>query len=129
MSEEPIAHIGTSAQVNLDGAVETPAADAPQPTFPLVRDPALLLVKGKNGENKQYIKSLAHAVVTVVGKYGYANLKCVGASAVNNAMKAFTIASGDAKTHGLNLVVSSGFQSATFDEVEKTAMMLKVFDR
>lgn len=96
---------------------------------PATNDPALLLVKGKNGENKGYIKSLAHAVVTVIAKYGYANLKCVGASAVNNAMKAFTIASGEAKTKGVNLVLSSGFQSAMFDNVEKTAMMLKVFDR
>ncbi len=92
-------------------------------------DPALLLVKGKFGENKQYIKSLAHAVVTVIGKYGYANLKCVGASSVNNAIKSFTIASGEAKMHGLNLVLSAGFQNAMFDDVEKTAMVFKVFDR
>src|SRR5665213_1278813 len=94
-----------------------------------VIDPALLLVKGKNGENKQYIKSLAHAVIIVIGKYGYANLKCVGASAVNNAVKAITISSGEAKTRGLNLVVSSGFQNALFDDVEKTAILFKVFDR
>lgn len=92
-------------------------------------DPALLLVKGKNGENKQYIKTLAHAVVTVIAKYGYANLKCVGASSVNNAIKSFTIASGEAKTHGLNLVLSAGFQNAMFDDVEKTAMVFKIFDR
>lgn len=94
-----------------------------------VSDPALLLVKGKNGENKQYIKQLAHAVITVIGKYGYANMKCVGASAVNNAIKSFTIASGEAKTRGLNLVLSAGFQNAMFDDVEKTAMLFKVFDR
>lgn len=92
-------------------------------------DPALLLVKGKNGENKQYIKSLAHAVITVVAKYGYANLKCVGASAINNAMKSITIASGVAKTRGINLVVSPSFQEAIFDNVEKTAMTLNVFNR
>lgn len=95
----------------------------------LDRDPALLLVKGKSGENKQYVKGLAHAIVTVVSKYGYANLKCVGASAVNNAMKSFTIAGGEAKTRGVNLVVTGGFQNAIFDDVEKTALMFKVFDR
>jgi stage V sporulation protein SpoVS len=94
-----------------------------------VNDPALLLVKGKNGENKQYIKSLAHAIMTVIEKYGYASLKCVGASSVNNAIKSFTIAAGEAKTHGLNIVLSAGFQNAMFDDVEKTAMVLKIFDR
>jgi stage V sporulation protein S len=92
-------------------------------------DPALLLVRGKNGENKEYIKSLAHAVVTVITKYGYANLKCVGASAINNAMKSITIASGEAKKKGVNLVVSPSFQEATFDGMDKTAMMLAVFNR
>lgn len=94
-----------------------------------VNDPALLLVKGKNGENKQYVKSLAHAIVTVISKYGYASLKCVGAASVNNAIKSFTIAAGEAKVHGLNLVLSSGFQNAMFDDVEKTAIVIKVFDR
>lgn len=95
----------------------------------ITEDPALLRVLGKNGENKQYIKGLAHAVVTVITKYGYANLKCVGASAVNNAMKAITIASGEAKTRGVNLVVSPAFQEAIFDQIEKTAIMLAVFNR
>lgn len=93
------------------------------------QDPALLLVKGKNGENKQYIKSLSHAVVTVVTKFGYANLKCVGASALNNALKAIIIASGDAKKKGVNLVVAPSFQEAIFDNVEKTAIMLNVVNR
>ena len=103
--------------------------DAPPTEFVDISDPALLLVKGKNGENKQYIKSLSHAVMTVLSKYGYANLKCVGASAVNNAIKAITISAGEAKTRGVDLVFSSGFQNAMFDAVEKTAIMIKVFAR
>lgn len=95
----------------------------------LEEDPAMLLVKGKYGENKQYIKSLSHAIVTVISKFGYASLKCVGASSVNNAVKAFTIASGEAKVHGLDLVLSSGFQNAMFADVEKTAIVFKIFDR
>lgn len=109
--------------------IPVPATPLPPQQDVFTGDPALLLVKGKNGENKQYIKSLAHAVITVLGKYGYANLKCVGASAVNNAVKAVTISSGDAKTKGIDLVFSSGFQNAIFDDVEKTAIMIKVFDR
>lgn len=93
------------------------------------QDPALLLVKGKNGENKQYIKTLSHAVITVLTKYGYVNLKCVGASAVNNAMKSITVASGEAKKKGVNLVVSPSFQEASFEGIEKTAILLSVFNR
>jgi stage V sporulation protein SpoVS len=98
-----------------------------EPVF--VEDPALLKVRGQNGENKQYIKQLAHAIIIVMSKYGYANLRCVGASAVNNAVKAFTVASGEAKIRGLDLVLNSGFQSAMFDGVEKTAILFKVFNR
>jgi stage V sporulation protein SpoVS len=96
-------------------------------------DPGLLLIKGKNGENKDYVKKLAHAILIVIGKFGYANLKCVGASAVNNAIKAVTIASGEAKKRGVNLVVSPSFQEANFgsgdSSVEKTAIVLNVFNR
>lgn len=89
-------------------------------------DPGLLMVKGKNGENKQYIKSLSHAVLIVIGKYGYANLKCVGASAINNALKAITVASGEAMKRGVDIWVKPSFQEAMFNDVEKTAMMLHV---
>lgn len=92
-------------------------------------NPSLLLVKGKSGENKNYIKTLAHAILTVMAKYGGADLKCVGASSLNNAIKAIIIASGEAKTKGVNIVISPSFQEAMFDNVEKTAVLLSVFDR
>lgn len=110
----------------------TPVAQPQLPVPDNGVDPGLLLVKGKNGENKQYIKSLSHAVLTVVGKYGYANLKCVGASAINNALKSITIASGEAMKRGVDVWVKPSFQEATFgsrdagDLAEKTAMMLHV---
>ena len=98
-----------------------------------LEDPSELRVRGQDGENKPYIKTLAHAALTVVSKYGHANLKCVGASAINNAMKAIVIASGDAKKKGINLVVSPSFQEAEFKiegvYVKKTAMMLTIYDR
>lgn len=116
-----------SEEVTTNQPQETVPVTTPIPV--VATDPALLLVKGKSGENKQYVKSLAHAIVIVISKYGYASLKCVGASSVNNAVKSYTIASGEAKTHGLDLVMTSGFQNAMFDDVEKTAMVFKVFDR
>ena len=111
----------------IDKTGELPVLAGPDDA--VIEDPAQLKVRGRNGENKPYIKSLAHAIVTVLAKHGYASLKCVGASSVNNAIKSFTIAAGEAKTHGLNLVLSAGFQNAMFDDVEKTAMVFKIFDR
>ena len=92
-------------------------------------DPGLLLVKGKSGEDKSYIKTLSHAVITVLTKYGYANLRCVGAASVNNAIKAVTIASGEAKVNGLNLVISPSFQEVEFDGTKKTCVMLNVTNK
>lgn len=108
-----------------DEIKQQPEISSPGPVVNEV-DPGLLLVRGKNGENKQYIKQLANAVVIVVGKYGYANLKCVGASAINNALKAVTIASGEATKRGVDLWIKPSFQEAIFDAVEKTAMMVHV---
>lgn len=92
-------------------------------------DPSLLLVKGKKGENKIYIKSLAHAITTVVDRYGYALLKCVGASSVNNAMKSFTIASDEEEAkNGNRFCIKAVFENADFDGTIKTAMVLKVLN-
>lgn len=60
-------------------------------------DQTILKVRGESSfENKNdlknYIKSLASAVMTVVEKHGHAKLKIVGASAMNNAAKAAIIA-------------------------------------
>jgi len=95
-------------------------------------DQTLLLVKGTiqdREESKRYVKRTANAVLQVVQKHNVAHLRCVGAAALNNAIKAIIISSGDAKTKGLDLVASPSFQTVTFgDSGEKTAIVLKVFD-
>ena len=95
-------------------------------------DQTLLLIKGTipdRDDAKRYVKRTANAILQVIQKHGLAHLRCVGAAALNNAIKASIIASGDAKTKGMDLVMSPSFQTVTFgDSGEKTAVVLKVFD-
>ena len=64
-------------------------------------DVTILKVKGEgafqdDASRKEYVKSLASAVMTVISKHGHAKLKTVGASSGNNAWKAIIIARGEA---------------------------------
>ena len=71
----------------------------------------LLKVMGGNlkGTEKDYVKKLSHALSQVITKHGVARLRCVGASALNRAEKAFIIARGEAEKNGLDLVSTSSF--------------------
>ena len=94
-------------------------------------DVTLLKVKGEGSfvddqNRKDYVKSLASAISTVVGKHGSAKLKTVGASSLNNASKAIIIAKGELAKKGIDLVIEPSFDSATFDSGDKTAIVFKV---
>lgn len=97
-------------------------------------DVTLLKVKGEGSfaddqSRKDYVKSLASAINTVVLKHGSAKVKTVGASSLNNASKAIIIARGEAAKKGLDLVIEPAFDSAQFDGAEKTAIVFKVVSR
>lgn len=93
-------------------------------------DPTLLLIKGNiedREEAKKYVKRTANAVFQVVQKHNIAHLRCVGAAALNNAIKSLIIATGDAKTKGINLMCIPNFQTVDFgDAGEKTAIVIEV---
>ena len=93
-------------------------------------DQTLLLVRGNiedNDDRKKYIKTLSDAVLAVYQKHKKVNLRCVGAAALNNAVKASIIASGEAGKKGLSFAFVPSFQTVTFDgNVEKTALVLCV---
>ena len=93
-------------------------------------DSNLLLIKGNFGskeDSKQYVKKVAQAMLVVIQKYNTAKLRCVGAAAINNAIKAEIIASGEAKKKGINLAIIGSFQTVTFGEGdERTAVVLEV---
>lgn len=90
----------------------------------------LLLIKGNLGDkedSKSYVKKLSQAMLVVIQKHGSAKLRCVGAAAVNNAVKAEIIASGEAKKKGINLSLVGSFQTVTFGkDDERTAIVLEV---
>lgn len=97
-------------------------------------DITILRVKGESSfqcdqSRKEYVKSLAYAINTVILKHGHAKLKTVGASSGNNAWKAIIIAKGEAAKNGVNLVVEPSFDNASFDSGDKTAIVLKVGPR
>jgi len=93
-------------------------------------DSNLLLIKGNLGtkeDTKQYVKKVAQAMLVVVQKHGSAALRCVGAAAVNNAVKAEIIASGEAKKKGIDLAIIGSFKTVVFgDNDERTAIVLEV---
>jgi stage V sporulation protein SpoVS len=90
----------------------------------------LLLIKGNfdsKEDSKNYVKKLSQAMLVVIQKYGSAKLRCVGAAAVNNAIKAEIIASGEAKKKGTNLAIVSSFMTVVFGKNdERTAIVLEV---
>jgi len=93
-------------------------------------DPTLLLVsgsKGDKGSDKEYVKKLSNAILEVYYKHNFiAKLRCVGAAAVNNAIKASIIAKGEALKRGNYILVNPSFTTVTFHGEEKTGIVLEV---
>jgi len=95
-----------------------------------VQDEKLLLVsgsKGQKGLDKEYVKKLSNAIYQVYSKHGEARLRCVGAASINNALKAFIIAKGEAKKRDERLVIDPSFTTVVFQGEEKTGILMKVY--
>jgi len=98
-------------------------------TFTNETDDTLLLVKGhtaNRNEEKFAVKKLSRAIVEVVNKHKVANLRCVGAAAISKATKAAIVASGNLSQKDVKVLIDPSFQTVQFDNVEKTAINLKV---
>jgi len=92
-------------------------------------DETLLLVKGSTGDkikDKENVKKLANAISQVYYKHGSVKLRCVGAAAINNAIKAFIIAKGDGQKSGERLFLDPSFTTVNFQGQEKTGILLEV---
>lgn len=93
------------------------------------KDETLLLVsgsKGSKGQDKDYVKKLSNAILQVFYKHDVAKLRCVGAASLNNAVKAFIIAKGEAQKKGDDLIMDASFTNVVFDGSEKTGIILEV---
>lgn len=95
------------------------------------KDEALLLVRGSQNDkmkDKEYVKKLANAVLQVYSKHGTARLRCVGAAALNNAIKSLIIAKGELDKKGQSILVSPSFTTVSFKGDEKTGIVLEIVD-
>ena len=91
-------------------------------------DVALLLVSGSKGskdKDKEYVKKLSNAILQVFNKHDTAKLRCVGAASLNNAIKSFIIAKGEALKNGETLLLDPSFTTVNFHGDEKTGILMK----
>ena len=99
-------------------------------------DETLLLVSGnRNWEgsgtsSKEYIKKLANAILQVYEKHDSVKMRCVGAGALNNAVKSFIIASEEfkKKEDAGELLLSPSFTTVDFNGDQKTGIVFEVIE-
>lgn len=85
-------------------------------------DPTFLAVKGyieDREESKKFLKNLSSAVFATVQKHGKARLRCVGASAVSNGVKAFIHVQNSLKERGIDIVMNADYAKVTFSGGEE----------
>ena len=93
-----------------------------------ISDETLLKTSGSHGDdNKAYIKKLSKAICACYLKHGVVHMRCVGAAALNNAMKSIIIANGEMAMKGKSITVVPKFDVAVFEGVgERTSILLTV---
>lgn len=73
--------------------------------------------------------AVAGAIAGVMREQGHAEMQAIGASAVNQAIKALAIARGYLVQDGIDLVVSPSFNEVEIEGNERTAVRFAVFKR
>ena len=73
--------------------------------------------------------AVAGAIAGVMREQGYAEVQAIGASAVNQAIKAVTIARGYLHQDGFDLVIVPNFTEVDIEGNERTAVRISVFKR
>ena len=73
--------------------------------------------------------AVAGAIAGVMREQGHAEMQAVGASAVNQAIKALAIARGYLVQDGIDLVVSPSFNEVEIEGNERTAVRFAVYKR
>ncbi|MBO8126719.1 MAG: stage V sporulation protein S [Firmicutes bacterium] len=74
-------------------------------------------------------KALAGAIAALVRQQGRAQMQAVGAAAVNQAIKAISIARGYVAPNGIDLVAIPSFSEIEIDGEERTAIRFLVEKR
>jgi stage V sporulation protein S len=73
--------------------------------------------------------AVAGAIAGVMREYQYAEVQAIGASAVNQAIKAIAIARGYLKRDNMDLVVVPSFTEVDIEGNERTAVHMAVHPR
>ena len=73
--------------------------------------------------------AVAGAVAGVMREHGYAEIQAIGASAINQAIKAVTIARGYLEQDNMDLAVVPSFTEVEIEGNERSALRLSVFKR
>ncbi|MFN2202682.1 MAG: stage V sporulation protein S [Caldilineaceae bacterium] len=73
--------------------------------------------------------AVAGAIAGVMREHGYAEVQAIGASAVNQAIKAIAIARGYLEQDEIDLAVVPSFTEVDIDGNERTALRLAVYKR
>lgn len=81
----------------------------------------ILKVSGKSDPNK-----VAGAIADAIKTYNEVDIQVIGASALNQAIKAICVAKGYVAPGGINLICSPSFVIVNIDGYEKTAIKLTV---
>ncbi|HRW49749.1 MAG: stage V sporulation protein S [Caldilinea sp.] len=73
--------------------------------------------------------AVAGAIAGVMREHGYAEVQAIGASAINQAVKAATIARGYLEQDGIDIVLVPSFTEVEIEGNERTAVRFSVFKR
>ena len=73
--------------------------------------------------------AVAGAIAGVMREEGHAEMQAIGASAVNQAIKALAIARGYLVQDGIDLVISPSFNEVEIEGNERTAVRFAVYKR
>lgn len=73
--------------------------------------------------------AVAGAIAGVMREQGYAEVQAIGASAVNQAVKAIAIARGYLEQDDMDLVIVPSFTEVDIEGNERTAVRLAIFKR
>ncbi|MCB0131207.1 MAG: stage V sporulation protein S [Caldilineaceae bacterium] len=71
--------------------------------------------------------AVAGAIAGVMREHGYAEMQAIGASAVNQAIKAVAIARGYLEQDSIDLAIVPSFTEVDIDGNERTAVRLAIF--
>lgn len=73
--------------------------------------------------------AVAGAIAGIMREQGYVEIQAIGASALNQAIKAVTIARSYVSEDGFDLVIVPSFTAVDIEGAERTAIHIAVFKR